>query len=39
MLMQLRTNRARDLGENDLGYIGTAILQKLSQENIVTNTF
>jgi hypothetical protein len=30
-----RVNRAKDLGE----YIVRSILQKLSQENMVTNTF
>jgi hypothetical protein len=35
--MRPRVNRAKDLGENDLEYIG--ILQKLSQENMATNTY
>jgi hypothetical protein len=39
MLMQPRVNRAKDLGEKGLEYIGRSILQKLSQENVVTNTF
>jgi hypothetical protein len=37
--MPARINRAKDLGENSLEYIGRSILQKLSQENMVTNTF
>jgi hypothetical protein len=37
--MQPRVNRAKDLGENSLEYTGKLILQKLSQENIVKNTF
>jgi hypothetical protein len=37
--MQPRVNRAKDLGENGLEYTGRSILQKLSQENMVTNTF
>jgi hypothetical protein len=39
MLMQPRVNRAKDLGDNSLEFIGRLILQKLSQENMVTNTF
>jgi hypothetical protein len=37
--MQPRVNRAKHLGENRLEYIERSILQKLSQENMVTNTF
>jgi hypothetical protein len=34
-----RANRAKDLGENGLEYIGKSILQKLNQENMAINTF
>jgi hypothetical protein len=34
-----RVNRTKDLGESDLEYIGRSILQKISQENMVPNTF
>jgi hypothetical protein len=37
--MQSRVNRAKNLGENGLEYIERMILQKLNQENMVTNTF
>jgi hypothetical protein len=39
MLMRPRLNRAKDLGEKGLEYIGRSILQKLNQENMATNTF
>jgi hypothetical protein len=39
MLMKPRVNRAKDPGENGMEYIGRSILQKLSQENMVINTF
>jgi hypothetical protein len=34
-----RVNRAKDLGENGLEYIGKSILQNLNQENMAINTF
>jgi hypothetical protein len=37
--MQPRVNRAKGLGENGLEFIERLILQKLGQENMVTNTF
>jgi hypothetical protein len=37
--MQPRVNRAKDLGENSLEFIGRSILQKISQKNMVTHTF
>jgi hypothetical protein len=37
--MQPSVNRAKDLGENSLQFIGSLILEKLSQENMVTNIF
>jgi hypothetical protein len=40
--MQPRVNRAKDIGEfiaSNLEFIGRSILQELSQENMVTNTF
>jgi hypothetical protein len=32
-------NMAKELEENGLEYLGRSILQKLSQKNMVTNTF
>jgi hypothetical protein len=37
--MQPRVNRAKEPGENSLEFIVKSILQKLSQGDMVTNTF